>query len=265
MLFENDTRAVVKRLSNRSFHSNKVRNRTAILAIALTAFLFTSVIALAFGVQSSMLLSLQMEKGSKADGEVSYMTGEQFNELINSDFIEQAGCRQYVGYATNAAGHAIEINCADIVQQELTFCTPTHGNAPQAANEIATTDLALKALGVRAEIGAKVPIEFQLRGETYHFDMIVSGWWESTNSSVSIMLVSQSFMDDNQAIFPNTFSSDKEIAGTYLSAVILKNKGNIQEQLKEFARSVGGNPDDMSAANYIQCTENGTGKAFMLP
>lgn len=56
MLFENDTRAVVKRLSNHSFHSNKARNRTAILAIALTAFLFTSVIALAFGVQSSMIL-----------------------------------------------------------------------------------------------------------------------------------------------------------------------------------------------------------------
>lgn len=265
MLFENDTRAVVKRLSNRSFHSNKARNRTAVLAIALTAFLFTSVIALAFGVQSSMLLSLQMEKGSKADGEVSYMTEEQFKELINSDFIEQAGRRQYVGYATNTVGHAIEINCVDTVQQELTFCTPTHGNAPQAANEIATTDLALKALGVKAEIGASVPIEFQLRGETYHFDMVVSGWWEAANSSVSIMLVSQSFMDNNQAIFPNTFSSDREIAGTYLSAVVLKNKGNIQEQLKEFARSVGGNPDDMSAANYIQCTENGTGKAFMQP
>lgn len=265
MLFENDTLAVVKRLSNRSFHSNKARNRTAVLAIALTAFLFTSVIALAFGVQSSMLLSLQMEKGSKADGEVSYMTEEQFKELINSDFIEQAGCRQYVGYATNTVGHAIEINCADTVQQELTFCTPTHGNAPQAANEIATTDLALKALGVKAEIGASVPVEFQLRGETYHFDMVVSGWWEAANSSVSIMLVSQSFMDDNQAIFPNTFFADREIAGTYLSAVVLKNKGNIQEQLKEFARSAGGNPDDMSAANYIQCTENGTGKAFMQP
>lgn len=265
MLFENDTRAAVKLLSNRSFHSNKTRNRTAILAIALTAFLFASVIALAFGVQSSMTYSLQIEKGSKADGEVSYMSEEQFKELMNSDFIEQAGCRQYVGYITNTADHAIEINYADAVQQELTFCTPTHGTAPQAANEIATTDIALKALGVDVEIGATVPIEFQSRGQTYHFDMVVSGWWEATNSSVSLMLVSQNFMDDNRAIFPNTYSSDKEIAGTFLSAVVLKSKDNVQEQLKEFARSTGGNPDDMSAPNFIQCTENGTGKAFMQP
>lgn len=265
MLFENDTRAAVRLLSNRSFHSNKARNRTAILAIALTAFLFTSVIALAFGVQSSMIRSLQIEKGSKADGDICYMSEEQFKELINSDFVEQAGCRQYVGYITNAAGHAIEINYADAVQQEFTFCTPAHGSAPQAANEIATTDIALKALGADAEIGAAVPIEFQLRGQTYHFDMVVSGWWEATNPSVSLMLVSQNFMKENHAIFPNTYSSDKEIAGTFFSAVVLKSKTDVQEQLKEFARSAGGNPDDMRAANFILCTENGTGKAFMQP
>ena len=135
--FVNDTDAVEKKLAKRSFHKNKSRNTAAILAIALTAFLFTSVIALAFGMRSSMALSLQMEKGSKADGDVAYMTEEQFRELIESDFIEQAGCRQYIGYATNTPGHAVEINYADAVQQELTFCTPTHGNAPQAANEIA--------------------------------------------------------------------------------------------------------------------------------
>jgi len=265
MLFENDTQAAVKLLSDRSFHGNKTRNRTAILAIALTAFLFASVIALAFGVQSSMACSLQIEKGSKADGDVSYMSEEQFRALRNSDFVERAGCRQYVGDITNAAGHVIEINYADAVQQELTFCTPTHGAAPRAANEIATTDIALKALGVDAEIGATVPIEFRLRGQTCHFDMVVSGWWEATNASVSLMLVSQNFMKDNRAIFPDTYSSDKEIAGTFLSAVVLKSKADVEGQLKEFARSVGGNPDDMSAANFILCTENGTGKAFMQP
>ena len=44
--------------------------------------------------------------------------------------------------------------------------------APEKANEIATTDLALKALGVEPEIGAEVPLEFELRGKTYHYDMV---------------------------------------------------------------------------------------------
>lgn len=265
MFFENNTKAVVKLLSKRSLQKNKTRNLAAVLAIAMTAFLFTSVISLAFGVKSSMLLSLQMEKGSKADGSLGYMSEEQFLKLIDSGFVERAGCRQYIGYTTNSPGHAIEINYADAVQQELTFQVPTHGRPPQAANEIATTDKALKALGAEPEIGASVPIEFTLRGQTYHFDMVVSGWWESTQASISLMTVSQRFMEENQALFPNTFAKDKEIAGTYFSNVLLKNKANIQEQLKEFARSVGGDPDDMRAANYIQCTDDGVTKMLLQP
>lgn len=174
--------------------------------------------SLAFGVQESIVFSLQMEKGTKADGEVVYMTEEQARELTRSDFVERAGCRQYVGYASNAAGHAVEINYADEIQQELTFCVPVHGNAPQAANEIATTDLALKAMGVVPEAGASVPVEFELRGRTYHFDMVVSGWWEADNESISLMVVSQGFMDENRELFPNTYSTDRELSGMYISA-----------------------------------------------
>lgn len=263
--FENDNSAIVKKLTERGFLKNKTRNMAAILAISLTAFLFTSVAALAFGVQESIILSLQMEKGTRADGEVSYMTEEQVRELIGSDFVERAGCRQYVGYAANAAGHAVEINCADEVQQELTFCVPTHGTAPQAVNEVATTDLALKALGAEPEVGTSVPVEFELRGRTYHFDMVVSGWWEAENESISLMIVSQSFMNENRELFPNTYSIDKELSGTYISAVVLKNKTNVVGQLKEFARSVGGNPDDMTADNYINCSDKGIGTALMQP
>ena len=261
--FENDTGTIVNKLAKRDFLKNKTRNMTAVLAIAMTAFLFTSVVALAFGIQASIALSLQMEKGSRADGEVGFMTEEQFRALIDSDFVERAGCRQYVGYAANAVGHAVEINYTDEVQQELTFCVPTHGTAPQAVNEIATTDLALKALGVEPEVGTSVPMEFVLRGQTYHFDMIVSGWWEAADSSVSLMIVSQSFMDENREIFPNTYLSDKELSGTYISAVVLKNKINVLEQLKEFARSVGGNPDDMSAENFIKCSDKRVDAVFL--
>lgn len=265
MLFENNTKATIRLLAKRSLHSSKTRNIAALLAIAMTAFLFTSVLSLAFGVQSSMVLSLQMEKGSKADGSVGYMNEQQFHALAESDFVERAGHRQFIGYASNSSGHAIEINYADATQQALTFSAPTHGRAPQAANEIATTDKALKALGAEPKIGASVPVVFSLRGQTYHFDMVVSGWWESSQASISLMIVSQRFMEENRALFPNTFARDKEIAGTYFSNVLLKNKANVQQQLKEFARSVGGDPDDMRADNYIQCTDDSVAKMMLQP
>lgn len=98
ILFGNNNTKIIKRLSKQYFKKNKVRNLAAILAIVLTAFLFTSVTSLAFNMVSSMQLSMQMQKGSKADGTFGYMTEEQFEQLKNSDFVEQAGHRRTIGY-----------------------------------------------------------------------------------------------------------------------------------------------------------------------
>jgi len=265
ILFGNNNTEVIKRLSKRYFKRNRIRNLAAILAIMLTAFLFTSITSLVFSMSSSIQLSMQMQKGSKADGDIRYLTEEQYEELQNSDFIKEAGCRRFVGFASNASGHMVEINYADPVQQELTFCTPTHGKAPKKANEIATTDQALEALGVEAKVGETVPVEFTLRGETYQYEMVVSGWWEAANDTGSLLIVSEQFVKDNPEIFVNTYAEDREIAGTYMADVVLKDKRHIQKQLQEFARSVGGEPEQMNAGNYIACSQNQVGNAMLQP
>lgn len=265
ILFGNNNTEVIKRLSKRYFKKNRIRNLAAILAIMLTAFLFTSITSLVFSMSSSIQLSMQMQKGSKADGDIRYLTEEQYQELQDSDFIKEAGCRRFVGFASNASGHMVEINYADPVQQELTFCTPTHGQAPKKANEIATTDRALEALGVKAKVGETVPVEFTLRGKTYQYEMVVSGWWEAANDTGSLMIVSEQFLKDNPDLFINTYAKDREIAGTYMADVVLKDKRHIQKQLQEFALSVGGEPEQMNAGNYIACSQNQVGNAMLQP
>lgn len=265
ILFGNNNTEVIKRLSKRYFKKNRIRNLAAILAIMLTTFLFTSITSLVFSMSSSIQLSMQMQKGSKADGDIRYLTEEQYQELQNSDFIKEAGCRRFVGFASNASGHMVEINYADPVQQELTFCNPTHGKAPKKANEIATTDQALEALGVKAKVGETVPVEFTLRGKTYQYEMVVSGWWEAANDTGSLLIVSEQFVKDNPDLFINTYAKDREIAGTYMADVVLKDKRHIQKQLQEFALSVGGEPEQMNADNYIACSQNQVGNAMLQP
>jgi len=216
-------------------------------------------------MSSSIQLSMQMQKGSKADGDIRYLTEEQYEELQNSDFIKEVGCRRFVGFASNASGHMVEINYADPVQQELTFCTPTYGKAPKKANEIATTDQALEALGVKAKVGETVLVEFTLRGKTYQYEMVVSGWWEAANDTGSLLIVSEQFLKDNPDLFINTYAKDREIAGTYMADVVLKDKRHIQKQLQEFALSVGGEPEQMNAGNYIACSQNQVGNAMLQP
>ena len=49
ILFGNNNKAVIKKLANRSFRSNKMRNVIAVIAIALTTFLFTAVLTIGMG------------------------------------------------------------------------------------------------------------------------------------------------------------------------------------------------------------------------
>ena len=256
ILFGNDNAKTIRNLSKKYFRKNRGRNLAAVLAIALTAFLFTSVISLAFHMVSSLQLSMYMQKGSKADGTLGYMTEEQYRQLAGSDFVEQAGHRRVLNFASNAVGHSVEIDYADSVQQELTFCVPSHGTAPRKANEITTTDLALKALGVEPAIGAPVPVEFEVRGQTYHYDMVLSGWWEANNDTVSLMIVSEQFVAENPGLFQNTWAADREMAGLTFSEVVLRDKVDIRGQLEAFARSVGGDPGNINADNFILVSEN---------
>ena len=255
----------VSRLAKQYFKKNKGRNVAASLAIMLTAFLFSSVISLAFNMVSSMQLSMQMQKGSKADGTLGYMTEEEFEQLVNSDFVEKAGHRRVIGYADNAVGHSVELDYTDEVQQELTFCTPTHGEPPKKANEIATTQLALKALGAKAEVGASVPLEFEIRGKKYHYDMVVSGWWEAGNDTISVAVVSDAFVKENPDVFLNTYRKDHEMAGTTFSEVVLKDKKDVEGKLKAFAHSVGGNTEDMSVDHFIQASVNQMSQGMVQP
>lgn len=263
ILFGNNNKKIINRISKQYFRKNKVRNLAAVLAVFLTAFLFTSITSLAFSMVSSLQLSMQMQKGSKGDGTFGYMTEEQFELLKNSDFVEKAGHRRVIGYASNSAGHSIELNYADSIQQELTFCVPTHGTAPEKANEIATTELALKALGVEPKIGAEVPLEFEIRGKSYHYDMVLSGWWEASNDTVSVALLSEKFVKENPDVVKNTRAQDRELSGTTFSEVILKDKKNIKEQMDSFVYSIGGDPKNMDAENFILSVENQMGKGMI--
>ena len=123
-------------------------------------------------------------------------------------------------------------------------------------NEITTTDLALKALGVEPAIGASVPVKFEIRGQTYHYDMVLSGWWDAGNDTVSLMVVSEQFVAENPGLFQNTWAAHREMAGLTFSEVVLRDKVDIRGQLEAFVRSVGGDPGNINADNFILVSEN---------
>ncbi|MDE6456841.1 MAG: hypothetical protein K2L38_13295 [Dysosmobacter sp.] len=193
-------------LTRRSFAASRVRNGIAVLAIALTAVLFTAITTIVLGTMESFTLTMQMQKMSRSDGEIRYMTAEQFEALRQTDFIEAAGLRMPVAYLSNAVRHNIEFNVEDEIQAGLTFCTPTHGRPPAAPNEVVASDLALRELDVEPEAGAEIVIEFTTRGRDYALPMMVSGWYEALDGQLSVMWAGPAFQEAHPEIFQFTFN-----------------------------------------------------------
>ncbi len=50
--------------------------------------------------------------------------------------------------------------------------------------------------------------------------------------------------------------------GVTFSDVVLKNKTNVQQQMNDFVYSIGGNPEDMGADNFILASENQMSKGL---
>lgn len=234
-------------LARRSFRARRMRNFIAVLAIMLTAILFTTVTTISMGAMDSMTLTMQMLKGSRSDGDFRNMTSEQYEALADADFIKEYGLRMPVGFLTNTNRTNIEFDVLDETQADLTFCTPSHGNIPQAENEMVTSDAALRDLGVEPEVGAAVTIAFTAHGEEYQMDMVVSGWFEATNDQISMMWAGTAFRDAHPDIFEYTYDKDRDMTGTYYSDFIATSTAGLQENLDNWVRQMGGDPDASSS------------------
>lgn len=89
----------------------------------------------------------------------------------------------------------------------------------------------------------------------YHFDMIVSGIYDTPNGKSESVIVSKAFMEENPEMM-NEIAQGREGCGIYDADVIMRDSSMVKERISEFVRSIGGNPDDRSAENYVRVAPN---------
>ena len=183
ILFGNNNKAVIKKLANRSFHSNKMRNVIVAIAIALTTFLFTAVLTIGMGASGTLEYSMAKLMGSSADALVQGLSEKQFQQLKENAMFEKVGCWIPVEIMTNTNRRVAEVDYADQNQLEIRMLTPRTGSAPQKANEVLVSANILKDLNIEEKIGAEIPVELKVRqsDQVYHFDMVVSGIYDTPN------------------------------------------------------------------------------------
>lgn len=257
ILFGNNNKAVIKKLANRSFRSNKMRNVIAAIAIALTTFLFTAVLTIGMGASGTLEYSMAKMMGSSADALVQGLSEEQFQQLKENAMFEKVGCWIPVEIMTNTNRRVAEVDYADQNQLEIRMLTPRTGSAPQKANEVLVSANILKDLNIEEKIGAEIPVELKVRqsDQIYHFDMVVSGIYDTPNEKSESVIVSKAFLEENAEMMSD-IAQGRVGCGIYTADVVMRDSYMVKDRISELVRNIGGNPDDVNAANAVRVAPN---------
>ena len=97
-------RKCVRTLARRSLRASRTRNLIAVLAIALTTVLFTSLFTIALSINDGFQQNNFRQVGGYSHGGFKYLTEAQYEALKDDPLIGQAGLRRFVGMPTQAPG-----------------------------------------------------------------------------------------------------------------------------------------------------------------
>lgn len=246
---------IMKEMVQGNLKVHRKRNLLLVLAITLTTILFTSVLEIGFGGMQSIQETQLKLSGMKADAELRFLDKEQFQKVQNSDLFESVGGRVPIALMEGETKRPIEIDYLDKAGMEAYYLSLEEGKMPEDEKEVLLSEQALEELGIKKEVGSHVPVSFTLRGQEYNFDMRLSGWYKG-GPKVNFLIVSETFLEHNPEVSENTCDIDKEILGTYYASVCVKNTGNIEQNLKEYAESLGAQTENADGNNYVNVAVN---------
>ncbi len=184
MMFPNNNRKVIAKLTNRSLRANRTRNRFVILAIILTTLLITSV----FSIGMSTLKSLEHQQlkimGTLAHSAVTFPTDEQIKQLERLDYVKEIGLGASAGQVVNSPEMGnISVglywyNDNEWTKMRAPLLDSINGAYPETASEIMASTWILKAMGIeQPEVRMELPL-------TYYTDENNAGTDERTEKFV---------------------------------------------------------------------------------
>lgn len=178
----------IRRLSIRALLANRTRNIVAVLAIALTAVLFTSLFTIAMSINEGIQQNNFRQAGGCSHGSFKYLTEAQYEELKDDPLIKEYGLRRFLGMPEKAPFNKshVEIGYSDANEAHWGYCDPIEGSLPREGTDEAATDThVLELLGVEPELGAEFTVTFDVDGHETTQTFTLCGWWEYDEAIVA--------------------------------------------------------------------------------
>lgn len=254
-------RKCVRHLAWKSLLASRTRNLIAIVAIALTTMLFTSLFTIALSINEGFQQSNFRQVGGFSHGGFKYMTQAQFNELKDDPLISQWGERRYLGMPTETPFNKshVEVSFADANEAHWMFCDPVEGSLPQEGTDQAATDThVLELLGIKPEIGAEFTLTFDVDGHETTQTFTLCGWWEYDEAIVANhVLIPESRVNEVLAeVGVDPDNPDDGMTGRWNLDVMLKSASrHIEQDLNQILENHGYQSEN-AGDNYIDTGVN---------
>lgn len=252
-------RKIIRKLAVRSFYAARTRNIIAIIAIALTALLFTSLFTMGSGMAKSMQRADTILSGGEGHARINYMTESEYSTISSHPLINEiAYCRKLADRVDNDSliKRHTEFWYYDNLGLKYAFVEPTSWHKPQEENEIITDTMTLEMLGVPQKLGAHIKLDFTVNNKKVTRNFVLAGWWKSyPGLQTGTILTSQAYVRAHLGELKSTYRNDGAETGTISGIIKFADTQNIEKDLeKVVAESVLSM--DTNAPNYINTVIN---------
>ena len=241
MKFENNNKEIIKRITNRTLKTNKIRNTFAIMAIVLTTFMISSVFSIGISFAKNYKTMNIRLQGTTANVVLSNPTDNQIEKIKSLDLSDS------IGYEINAGKVSLDslnenrtkisikyLSKENFEKQVKPSISDIKGNYPTKENEIMASKKALEFLGEsEAKIGDKIKVPCNINGKIINKEFILSGYY--TNYALvqdsGYLFVSEKFvnanslsLEDNGLLYLSLKPKDKSTAPDILEKEVSLNK-----------------------------------------
>ena len=257
--FENDTSAVIRKLSNARLRHNHFRNRLIGVIIFMAAAIMAFVSSYAYNVTSEYAASTAYQ------GIFQNLSQENISLLTADPRIESVGVYRSVGMTERENGVTMGIVCSDEATMRLSNITLMEGCMPQAADELLIEKGYIDALNLKADIGDTISVHYrnqasrQLETADFQITGFIQTAAENDRNRVAYnAIVSQNFVRENSAL-------SAEPAAAMISVRDTAKYTN--QELKELIRTIGldcGISTDNIQINNLYIDSNNMSKETVL-
>ena len=155
----------IRNLADKSFRASRIRNVIAVIAIALTSMLFTTLFTIGIGTMENFQQQTMRQSGGDSHGVIKDLTPQEYKDLKDHPLIEEsAPCRILADGINNQEflKRHVELWYMPEYHYEHWFLEIKEGRAPKEADEALVDETTLELLGLPQKTGQEFTLEIQL-------------------------------------------------------------------------------------------------------